>query len=435
MKNHKRVKCLCILTIIFMISYSSVYCTETNNVASSNNIMFLYKANEEICGLTIGEYLESKRKNSNKIFTGTNKVDEAIFQFSAKYPNELEIIKIFTEKLKLKKKSFGSYVHYSNLLNTLQSQSHARYIGCDFYKTIQTNLNCNKKKELQLGKLFKRFYSPVNPATAGTSLALQQAINNMCPADAVKPSILNINDTYYSIYGDCSVVIHFYNTIWKENLIAIAPSDNLLFAVHYLKPPPTLQSCGVDANNVIWLADVEGNMAFFDTKKNIYLSYVARCGKNNKIRIPRRNQSSSIFVFDNSHYVECFVPSPDSVNISSLKKINDIPTLEITPNQQGISLPADTFQVLCSDTEKIVYITGKQAVINHRSNAENIEVNFDLKKNEIPVEGVFDETQQKVYLLARHKAKDENDVFQVRKTWDNMRLLTIDLSKKKGLSN
>ena len=51
-----------------MISYSSVYCTETNNVASSNNIMFLYKANEEICGLTIGEYLESKRKNSNKIF-------------------------------------------------------------------------------------------------------------------------------------------------------------------------------------------------------------------------------------------------------------------------------------------------------------------------------------------------------------------------------
>ena len=92
-----------------------------------------------------------------------------------------------------------------------------------------------------------------------------------------------------------------------------------------------------------------------------------------------------------------------------MKKINDIPTQEIPLNKQGLSLPADTFQVLYSDTEKIVYITGKQAVINHRGNAENIEVNFDLKKNEIPVEGVFDETQQKVYLLARHKAKDENE--------------------------
>ena len=51
----------------------------------------------------------------------------------------------------------------------------------------------------------------------------------MCPADAVKPSILNINDTYYSIYGDCSVVIHFYNTIWKENLIAIATIGQFTF--------------------------------------------------------------------------------------------------------------------------------------------------------------------------------------------------------------
>jgi hypothetical protein len=243
----------------------------------------------------------------------------------------------------------------------------------------------------------------------------------------VKPCLFYIDNTYYSVYGDSSVIRHFSSDIWKDQLIAIAPSGNILFAANKERLP-TLQSCGVDNNNIIWVADVEGNIVFFDTYKNIYMPYVARCADSRKLRIPRENLSTSVFAYDITQNV--FIEYTIIPSATDNEIVSDIQEKQAILSYSPRKIPSETVQILLCDTDRIVYVTDKFAAIEFRDTSKNIKVPILLDDNELLTEGVFDEKNNKVYLLIRKKAKNEKNVFQVRDTWNKMRLLVVNLKSQ-----
>ena len=94
-------------------------------------------------------------------------------------------------------------------------------------------------------------------------------------ADFVKPALLSIGDTFFSVYGDCQVAEHIpvKTETGEKQLGAMCYAGNLLYAVSE-ELPPAMQSCGVYGNRMIWVGDLEGHVVLYLAKERKYVRKV-----------------------------------------------------------------------------------------------------------------------------------------------------------------
>ena len=296
----------------------------------------------------------------------------------------------------------------------LHAQKEPHGGGTEFYELEQIPiLVSSSKKQLILGLLYPSTYSQMNPNVASTRASFSWYKETLCPVDNIKPILLKNKNGFFSVFGDTRIGYHFSIKEDTEKLYLIYPSGNILFVQNFdLGLPPTMQSCGIDSEGFIWISDISGNLALFDTTKNQYLSHIVRSKESNIILIPRDNLSQSVFVFDKNKkaYVEYSVVPKNFADISS----DEIKVESFVAKKDSRTLPDKTVKILYSDNDLIVS-TSDNNILIQSGDVNNKEFQVNIKSNEVIEEGLFDKKSQKVFLLIRPLTNEENEVIQKRK--------------------
>ena len=246
-------------------------------------------------------------------------------------------------------------------------------------------------------------------------------------SDLSKAYLFQTDGRFFSIYGDTQLAEHVPLLDYPGRKGALRYAGNPLYAVSK-ELPPGLQTCGIDEKGVIWLADVEGHVAFFNINTKEFEPTTVNFHDVLKLKIPRDNFSSSIFVWNNASkmYVEK-VLAPDRT---------------VTSKQR--ELPADTVQVLHSDSSKVVYVTHEEAVLMSYNATESRRVKFSTTHIQPPerelknrmltpdikvMEGVYFEKSREVAALIANRPNNESYLWDVRASWKNMHLITVQFDK------
>ena len=242
-------------------------------------------------------------------------------------------------------------------------------------------------------------------------------------ADLAKPVLLCIDGRYYSIYGDCQVAQHVHVKGFPDNLAALRYAGNPIYACSE-ELPPVLQSCGVDKEGVIWVADMEGHIAFFSTGASEFVRKWAVVEGARRVLIPRNNQSQSVFALDAEKGVfqEYHVEGGGKVNAPAAPRV----------------LPSETKHILHCDADQVVFLTADRALTWVR-NADDRKQSISLKlgKEETVWEGIYlAKTNQACLLVgpvpqALGKNAEYGVLEETRKSWDQMRFLLVPMVNAK----
>lgn len=233
-------------------------------------------------------------------------------------------------------------------------------------------------------------------------------------ADFIKPKLFSINGQFYSVLGDTQVAHHEPVIAGSERLASLILAGNPLYYCSD-EIPPELQSCGKDLNGYIWLSDSDGHIAFYNTKIQEYVQNIVVVNGARRILIPGDNKLLALFARIDSQkdYLEYHV------------NYDRVPEVTLATNARVI--PADTKQILFCDLEKIVFLTEDAVKV--------VETGKDIKiipiqkaSDDAILEGVFVPELSKIYLLLTKKPVSSSDVFDVRRNWDNGRILQISIN-------
>ena len=250
-------------------------------------------------------------------------------------------------------------------------------------------------------------------------------------ADLIKAFLFNISGKEFSVYGDTQIAEHVLLPNPKGQKGARRYAGNPIYAASE-ELPPGLQTCGVDANGNIWMADIEGHIAFFNTTTKEYTPKTLMIGGTTKLRIPRENASGSVFVFDDkeNRYQE-HAASPGGNAVAKDRHV-----------------PADTVQILFCNAQKIVYVTNAEVVLQARDVKDSRRLALGIEKghpspldddglwmvpvspNEKVVEGVYVDTIGEVALLIAKIPRNETYLEDVQDSWKTMRVELLDLNDK-----
>ena len=268
-------------------------------------------------------------------------------------------------------------------------------------------------KKVLWTNLEAKYYSWLDPRRCSSLDAFEGALKMLCPTDSVKPILFKSGNDFFSVFGDTLIEYHFTFDNSIDEYCTVYPPGNVFFVQNFAsKLPPTMQTCGIDSEGFIWISDISGNLAFFDTSKNQYLSHIVQTEESNIILIPRDNFSQSAFVFDKNKkaYVEHSVVPKSFANVSGDKfKIESFVT-----KRDCRALPDKTVKILYSDNDLIVS-TSENKILIQSGNNKRKEYQVNIKSNEVIEEGLFDKKSQKVFLLIRPLTNEENEVIQKRK--------------------
>ncbi len=238
-------------------------------------------------------------------------------------------------------------------------------------------------------------------------------------ADLVKPVLFCIEGRFYSVYGDCQVAGHVPIKGYPDDLAALRYAGNSLYACSKELSPP-LQSCGVGKDGVIWLADLEGHVAFFRTKSTDFIRSCTAIAGAVRLLIPRDNRTDSVFAFDTEKKVF------REYQVAIGEKV------VVTP--ATLTLPSDAGQVLYSDAEQVVFLAADRVVVQPRKVGEKERaLSLGLGKNEKVWEGLCLPKTKEVAMLVgpalqlSEKLPEYSKLSETNKSWDNMRLHVVKL--------
>ena len=274
------------------------------------------------------------------------------------------------------------------------------------------------------GKMVKIRLGPLTMRTYNTPpMGVLMRDYKQPEADLVKPVLFCIDDRFYSVYGDCQVAGHVPVEGYPDDLAALRYAGNPLYACSKELPPP-LQSCGVDKEGVIWLADREGHVAFFRTKS---LDFVRKCTAIEgvtRLLIPRDNQSRAMFAFNGEK----------KVFQEYQVEVGGEPTVPAAPRV----LPSDTGHVLYCDAERVVFLTTDSAVI-WQGNTDDTKLSTSLKleKGAVVWDAVYLAKMNQVALLSAPISQPLEEIGEygkleeVERSWDNLKLSVLTLPKGK----
>ncbi|MDX9979831.1 MAG: hypothetical protein RBU25_07250 [Lentisphaeria bacterium] len=237
-------------------------------------------------------------------------------------------------------------------------------------------------------------------------------------ADFVKPFLLCIGDTFYSVYGDCQVAEHIpvKTESGQRQLGAMCYAGNLLYAVSRELPPAT-QSCGIYQDRMVWVGDMEGYVVLYLAEERRYIRRVVIVPGVARLLIPRRNETGSLFAFDEDAklFKEHLVESPESN-----------PTTK--PGQR--ELPQDLKQILFCDSRNVVACSAREILVQTAPNARVRRQAVDMREDETIVEGVYVPQKRTVGLLIGRRVDPSRfNVLEVQKSWEEMRPVWIDLEQ------
>ena len=260
------------------------------------------------------------------------------------------------------------------------------------------------------------FLPPYNLPPSGVVRSYKQP-----KADLAKSLLFSIGGDFYSVYGDCQVAKHVPVKEMPDSLAALRYAGNPLYACSE-GLPPCLQSCGVDSNGVLWVADGEGHIVLFRTGSSDFLQKCITVGKSQRVLIPRNNQSRSIFAFSSEKTVfqEYSVDAEGTAGIAA----------------DGLALPAETQYVLFSDASRVVFLTTDKVVVSKRDSSDKERmrsVALKLEKTEKVWEGLYLVKEEEIALLVGptpQVLKDGSELFKLeetRKSWDSMKLIVVSV--------
>lgn len=239
-------------------------------------------------------------------------------------------------------------------------------------------------------------------------------------ADLAKPILLYVNGRYYSVYGDCQLAEHVPVKGFPENLAAFRYAGNPIYACSE-ELPAALQSCGVDKDGVIWLADIEGHIAFFRTKTSDFAPAWATIEKAKQVLVPRNNVSQCVFALDDKTglFQEYHV------------EVGGKASAPVNPR----ALPAEATCVLYCDAARVVFLTADKCTVRVRNGDDKEQLlSPGLGKDEKVWEGVYLSKTNEVRLLVGPvpqvpgKFPEYAELGETRKSWDHMRLLVVSTS-------
>ena len=238
-------------------------------------------------------------------------------------------------------------------------------------------------------------------------------------ADFVKPALLSIDGTFYSVYGDCQVAEHIpvKTETGEKQLGAMCYAGNLLYAASE-ELPPAMQSCGVYRDRMIWVGDLEGHVVLYLAKERKYVRKVVTVAGAERLLIPRRNDTGSVFTFDARRKVfrEHLVESPDS---------------DPVVRRGRRELPGDVRQILFCDERSVVVCSEKEILVRDAPDADLRRQAVDIRPDEMIVEGVYLPQKREICLLIGRKVVPDNfNVLEVRKSWQDMRPIWLELEKR-----
>lgn len=237
-------------------------------------------------------------------------------------------------------------------------------------------------------------------------------------ADFVKPFLLCIGDTFYSVYGDCQVAEHIpvKTESGKRQLGAMCYAGNLLYAVSK-ELPPAMQSCGIYQERMVWVGDMEGHVVLYLAEERRYIRKVVTVPGVERLLIPRRNETGSLFAFDERAklFREHLVESPDSDPATK-------------PGQR--ELPQDLIQILFCDSRSVVACSAREILVQAVPDAHVRRQTVDMGEDETIIEGVYVPQKKTVGLLiGRRVVPSKFNVLEVQKSWEEMRPVWIDLEE------
>lgn len=250
------------------------------------------------------------------------------------------------------------------------------------------------------------------PAYIETSFSEMPLPYRQPDADFTKPMLFFIDGKYYSVFGDCQVAKHVAIEGFPDNLAALRYAGNPLYARSETLPP-ALQSVGVDRGGVVWLADIEGHVAFFDTKTREFARRCAQIDGAARLLIPRANLTQSVFAFSDAR--------------QSFEEFGVEPGEKIAIPANRRTLAAGTIQVLYSGLDRLVSLTADKAV--WQAEGEERTVALPIKQGEKVWEALYLPATDEVCLLVGLFPKPLSEIHELarldecRKSWDSMRVI------------
>jgi hypothetical protein len=273
-----------------------------------------------------------------------------------------------------------------------------------------------KEAKSRLGVLTQRSYSEPPRGTLQPDYKQPQA-------DLVRPVLFCIGGQFFSVFGDCQVAGHVPLKDYPDDLAALRYAGNPLYACSKELPPP-LQSCGVDTEGVIWLADLEGHVAFFKSKSSEFVRQCTTIEGASRLLIPRDNQTRSVFAFAAGK--KAFLEHQMEVGGKA------------TSPSDAMTLPTDTQRVLLSDAQRVVFLTADKAVVLARGAGKKEQsVALKIGKDEKVWEALYLPKTNEVAMLVgpapqlSEKLPEYSKLDEARKSWDNLRLHVVTLEGAK----
>ncbi len=253
-------------------------------------------------------------------------------------------------------------------------------------------------------------------------------------ADMIKPFLFYAGNRFYSVYGDTQVAEHVTVDDHPEYLAALRHPGNILYG-YSEELPPALQACGMDGNGYLWLADIEGHIAFFNTNTNEYVQEVLRKKDADRVRIARDNRSSSVFISRGygEQFEEYSVRIGDDLAFLAPPMQRALATtgefIEVPANRR---LPANTEQILYSNRSKVIAVVGDGGLLKLKGGRRQY-LSSGAPHDEYIVEGLYNpDTGIASLLVAKKWRKDAQ--------WNtilgcSMRLIRISVSEDKKLES
>ncbi len=288
--------------------------------------------------------------------------------------------------------------------------------GQEMYKT---DLEAGEMSKIipRLGALRKGRPYFRRPVSSLTMLDVRQP-----RADMIKPFLFYAGDRFYSVYGDTQVAEHVPVEDHPEYLAALRHPGNILYG-YSEELPPALQACGMDGDGYLWLADLEGHIAFFNTNTNEFIQKILRKEDADRVRIARDNCSSSVFISkgEDKEFKEY------SVRISADPAFS-------TPTGLRRRLPANTEQILYSDRNKVIAVFGEGELLKLKDR-ELQYLSSGAPHDEYIVEGLYNPDTGVASLLVAEKWRKDVQWNTLVRIPSLLRLIRISVSEDKKLES
>ena len=337
-------------------------------------------------------------------------------EYKSKYTNSSDLVRLFLTARDIKPTKYAELLKNRSKEDIMCRQQKPQWKGVELNETKRIPLPAlTPEKQVYFGSLYPDHYSDGDPALTGTIDAFKYLMASLRPVDAVKPVLFKNANGLFSVFGDTQVGFHFAPEEDGKIHYLVYPPGNALFLRDYdSEVPPLMQSCGMDPDGYIWVADYDRNIAFFDTGKNMYFWHVAQASSN-AVLIPRDNLSRSVFVFDETR--KCFVEStfdPKQIVNDTVKGEVQAEQLSYLPDPKRRALPENTMKVLYCDEEQVVFLSGDALQARHRNAAKNRKVPVNVTPDEIVEEGLYDPETQTAFLLIRPITESEKTLYRKR---------------------